>query len=105
MKMVRAVIRLESTELVVDALAASGFVALTKIQAFGRGKQKGIDSGNVHYDELPKNLLMLVVEDEHVPQVLEVVQKQAKTGNFGDGKVFVSPVDTVFTIRTGQEGV
>lgn len=105
MKMVRAVIRPESTELVVDALAASGFVALTKIQAFGRGKQKGIDSGNVHYDELPKNLLMLVVEDEHVPQVLEVVQKQAKTGNFGDGKVFVSPVDTVFTIRTGQEGV
>ncbi len=105
MKMVRAVIRPESTELVVDALAASGFVALTKIQAFGRGKQKGIDSGNVHYDELPKNLLMLVVEDEHIPQVLEVVQKQAKTGNFGDGKVFVSPVDTVFTIRTGQEGV
>ncbi len=105
MKMVRAVIRPESTELVVDALAASGFVALTKIQAFGRGKQKGIDSGNVHYDELPKNLLMLVVEDEHVPQVLEVVQQQAKTGNFGDGKVFVSPVDTVFTIRTGQEGV
>ena len=82
MKMVRAVIRPESTELVVDALAASGFVALTRIQAFGRGKQKGIDSGNVHYDELPKNLLMLVVEDEHVPQVLEVVQKQAKTGNY-----------------------
>ena len=105
MKMVRAVIRPESTELVVDALAASGFVALTRIQAFGRGKQKGIDSGNVHYDELPKNLLMLVVEDEHVAQVLDVVQKQAKTGSFGDGKVFVSPVETVFTIRTGQEGV
>lgn len=105
MKMVRAVLRPENTELVVDALAASGFVALTKVQAFGRGKQKGIDSGNVHYDELPKNLLMLVVEDEHVPQVLEVVQKQAKTGNFGDGKVFVSPVETVFTIRTGLEGI
>ncbi len=105
MKMVRAVLRPENTELVVDALAASGFVALTKVQAFGRGKQKGIDSGNVHYDELPKNLLMLVVEDEHVPQVLEVVQKQAKTGNFGDGKVFVSPVETAFTIRTGLEGI
>ncbi len=105
MKMVRAVLRPENTELVVDALAASGFVALTKVQAFGRGKQKGIDSGNVHYDELPKNLLMLVVEDEHVPQVLEAVQKQAKTGNFGDGKVFVSPVETVFTIRTGLEGI
>ncbi|MBB5141966.1 P-II family nitrogen regulator [Desulfovibrio intestinalis] len=105
MKMVRAVLRPENTELVVDALAAAGFVALTKVQAFGRGKQKGIDSGNVHYDELPKNLLMLVVEDEHVPQVLEIVQQHAKTGNFGDGKVFVSPVETVFTIRTGQEGV
>ena len=105
MKMVRAVIRPESTETVVEGLAASGFVALTKIQAFGRGKQKGMDSGNAHYDELPKNMLMLVVEDEHVAQVLDVVQKQAKTGSFGDGKVFVSPVETVFTIRTGQEGV
>ena len=105
MKMVRAIVRPESTENVVEGLAASGFVALTKIQAFGRGKQKGLDSGSVHYDELPKNLLMLVVEDEHVPQVLEVVQKQAKTGNYGDGKVFVTPVETVFTIRTGLEGI
>ena len=66
MKMVRAIVRPESTENVVEGLAASGFVALTKIQAFGRGKQKGLDSGSVHYDELPKNLLMMAVEDEHV---------------------------------------
>ena len=70
MKMVRAIVRPESTENVVEGLAASGFVALTKVQAFGRGKQKGLDSGSVHYDELPKNLLMMVVEDEHVEQVL-----------------------------------
>ena len=61
MKMVRAIVRPESTENVVEGLAASGFVALTKIQAFGRGKQKGLDSGSVHYDELPKNLLMQIL--------------------------------------------
>jgi len=105
MKMVRAVIRPESTETVVEGLAAAGFVALTKIQAFGRGKQKGLDSGSVHYDELPKNLLMLVVEDEHVEQVLQLVQDHAKTGNFGDGKVFVTPVERVLTIRTGACGL
>ncbi len=105
MKMVRAIVRPESTENVVEGLAASGFVALTKIQAFGRGKQKGLDSGSVHYDELPKNMLMMVVEDEHVEQVLQLVQSYAQTGNFGDGKVFVSPVERVLTIRTGQEGI
>ena len=105
MKMVRAIVRPESTENVVEGLAASGFVALTKIQAFGRGKQKGLDSGSVHYDELPKNLLMMVVEDEHVEQVLQLVEGYAKTGNFGDGKVFVMPVDSVFTVRTGVSGL
>ena len=48
---------------------------------------------------------MMVVEDEHVDQVLQLVQSYANTGNFGDGKVFVSPVERVLTIRTGQEGI
>ena len=47
----------------------------------------------------------MVVEDEHVDQVLQLVQSYANTGNFGDGKVFVSPVERVLTIRTGQEGI
>ena len=84
MKMVRAIVRPRGTENVVEGLAASGFVALTKIQAFGRGKQKGLDSGSVHYDELPKNLLMMVVEDEHVDQVLQLVQSHAAHRQFGD---------------------
>ena len=46
-----------------------------------------------------------LVEDEHVEQVLQLVEGYAKTGNFGDGKVFVSPVERVLTIRTGQEGI
>ena len=90
MKMIRAVIRPESTEKVVDGLAAAGFVALTKIQAFGRGKQKGLDAGTAHYDELPKNMLMLVIKDEQVDEAMYLIQQHAYTGNFGDGKIFES---------------
>jgi nitrogen regulatory protein PII 1 len=105
MKMVRAVIRPDSAESVVDGLAEAGFVSLTKIQAFGRGKQKGLQAGSVRYDELPKNLLMLVIEDGKEDELLELIRKLAYTGNFGDGKIFVSEVERVVTIRTGSEGL
>ncbi|KXS56569.1 MAG: nitrogen fixation protein NifD [Candidatus Adiutrix intracellularis] len=105
MKMVRAVVRPESTELIVDSLAESGFVSMTKVQVFGRGKQKGLDVGTVHYDELPKNMLIMVIEDENVDKVMEIIQQKARTGNFGDGKIFITPVERIVTIRTGIEGL
>lgn len=105
MKMVRAVVRPESTELIVDTLAKSGFVSMTKVQVFGRGKQKGLDVGTVHYDELPKNMLIMVIEDENVDRVLEIIQQKARTGNFGDGKIFITSVERIVTIRTGVEGL
>lgn len=103
MKMIKAVVRPESSDIVADSLTEAGFASMTKIHAFGRGKQKGITFGSVHYDELPKTMLMMVVEDEDVEAVIKLIHEKAYTGNFGDGKIFISPVERVFTIRTADE--
>jgi len=70
---------------------------------FGRGKQKGLTVGNAHYDELPKMLIIIVVEDNSVDEVLKVIQYKAYTGSEGDGKIFISPVDSALTVRTGSK--
>ncbi len=103
MKMVRAIIRPEMTDHVTNGLEDSGFFSITKMPVFGRGKQKGLKVGNVYYDELPKNLIVIVVEDKSVDEVIKIIQYKAYTGNEGDGKIFVSPVDRSLTIRTGSE--
>ncbi len=105
MKMIRAIVRPNATDAVADGLAEAGFYSMTKIQAFGRGKQKGITVGTIHYDELPKTIIMMVVEDQDVEEVLKLIKYKAYTGNFGDGKIFISPVEEVFTVRTGTTGL
>ena len=105
MRMIKAIVRPEKSEDVVEALAAAGFVALTKIDVVGRGKQKGLDIGGIHYDELPKAMLMIVVQDENVDEVVDIIMESAHTGHFGDGKIFIAPVEESYTIRTGKKGV
>lgn len=105
MKMIRAVIRPETVDRVADTLEAVGFSALTRIDVFGRGKQKGIKVGNVVYDNLPKTMLMVVVDDSQFESAVEIIEESARTGNIGDGKIFVSPVDEAYTIRTGARGL
>jgi nitrogen regulatory protein PII 1 len=100
LKMVRAIIRPEKVENVVDALDESGFVALTKMEVIGRGKQKGIHLENIYYDEIPKTMLILVAEDDQISKIVEIVSESSFTGNFGDGKIFISPVDEAYTVRT-----
>lgn len=100
MKMIRAIVRPDKTEEVVDSLAAAGYVALTKMDVIGRGKQKGIQVDKIYYDELPKTMLLLVTEDDKTDQIIDLINESAYTGSFGDGKVFVSPVDEVYTVRT-----
>lgn len=102
MKMIRAVVRPEAADDIADLLAQAGFSSLTKISVFGRGKQKGITVGAVHYDELPKTMLLMVVNDDDVDAVVGHIKDKARTGNFGDGKIFVTPVEKTFTIRTGS---
>jgi len=105
MKMIKALIRPEAADDVIEGLAEGGFVSLTKIDAFGRGKQKGVTVGTIHYDELPKTMLMLVVEDKSVEEVVKLIKYKAYTGYQGDGKIFVIPVDNAYTIRTRDAGL
>lgn len=105
MKMIRAVIRPEKEEEVIKSLEKEGFPAVTKMGVLGRGKQRGIQVGSALYDELAKTMLMIVVENNMVEKATKAISASARTGNYGDGKVFVSDVETSFTIRTGKEGL
>ena len=102
MKMIRAFIRPEKEQEVVLALEGAGFPSLTKMPVFGRGKQKGLQIGPVHYDELPKTLIMTVIDDADVDRVVQVIQEKARSGFIGDGKIFVTSVEQVIRIRTGE---
>jgi nitrogen regulatory protein PII 1 len=105
MKMIRAIVRPDKVEEVVDSLAKAGYVALTKMDVIGRGKQKGIQVDKIYYDELPKTMLLLVTEDENTDSIIDTINESAFTGSFGDGKIFVSPVDEAYTVRTRIKGL
>jgi nitrogen regulatory protein PII 1 len=102
--MVRAIIRPEKSQEVLAALMYAGFPAVTKMDVYGRGKQRGMKIGEVMYDELPKELILTVVDDQDKDFVVETILTAARSGSkgaFGDGKVFVSPVEEVYTISSG----
>lgn len=104
MKMIRAIVRPEKVAGILDELLDAGYPAVTKMDVIGRGKQRGIKVGNIHYDELQKELLLMVVEDENKDEVIKLITKNAKTGEegrFGDGKIFVTDVEDAYTISTG----
>ena len=105
MKMVRAIVRPEKVENVVDSLDEAGFAALTKMDVIGRGKQKGIQLENIYYDEIPKTMLIVVAEDDQTKKIVEIITESSYTGNFGDGKIFISPVDEAYTVRTRNNGL
>ena len=108
MIMIKAIIRPEKVGIVLSELCDAGFPAVTKIDVVGRGKQRGVKVGDVHYDEIPKEMLMLVVKDEDKDDVIKIIMRSSKTGEkgaFGDGKIFVSAVDEVYTISSGNSGL
>ena len=102
MKMVHAIIRPDKESEVASALSKANFPALTKWDVLGRGKQQGVQVGGQLYDELSKSMVMIVVEDEQVEEVFSTIKEAAFTGHPGDGKIFVTPVESAYTIRTGQ---
>jgi nitrogen regulatory protein PII 1 len=103
MRMIRAIIRPEREEQVVDALEATGIVSLTKMDVFGRGQQRGVQVGNTVYTELPKVMLTLVVEEAKLEAAIAAIQEGGRTGQHGDGKIFINSVDAVYTVRTGKK--
>ena len=102
--MVRAIVRPEKTDEVLAALMDAGFPAVTKFNVAGRGKQRGIKIGEIQYDEIPKVMLICVVEETDKEFVIKTIMEAARTGSkgaFGDGKIFISPVGEMYTISSG----
>ena len=104
MIMVRAIVRPEKSPEVMQSLFEAGYPAVTKVEVAGRGKQRGLKLGKVVYDVLPKELLMVVCYAHEKDFVVRAILESAKTGDegaFGDGKIFITPVDEAYTISSG----
>lgn len=105
MKMVRAIIKPENVNKVLDELKDAGYPSVSKLDVVGRGKQRGLKVGDVHYDQLPKEMIMMVVEDAIKDDVVSVIMNSAKSGDkgtFGDGKIFISEIEEAYTISSGK---
>ena len=108
MKMIWAVIRPESAQRVIRSLDSAGIGGMTRLHVTGHGREMGITLGSVHYTEIPKEMLMIVVPDNEVAKVVMIIRTEAKTGSMrapeegtiGDGKIFVTYVEDSFAIRT-----
>lgn len=108
MYLLRAIVRPEKSAEVMKALFDAGFPAVTKLSVFGRGKQRGIKVGNVTYDELPKDLLMIVIPEKDKDFIIETIIESARSGpdgQFGDGKIFVTKVEESYTISNGRKEI
>ncbi len=109
MKKIEAIIRPEKLNEAKDALEAEGFLGLNIIHVTGRGVQKGIvhtGRGGETYtvDMLPKLKIEVVVKDADADKVVEIIMNAARTGNIGDGKIFIVPVEDAIRVRTGERG-
>ena len=108
MIMIRAIVRPEKADDVLAALMDAGFPAVTKYSVTGRGKQRGIKIGEVTYDEIPKTMLVSVIKEADKDFVINTIIDAARSGikgAFGDGKIFVTEVEDVYTISSGvKEG-
>ena len=110
--MIWAVIRPESAQRVIKALDNAGIGGMTRLHVTGHGREMGITLGAVHYMEIPKEMLMIVVSDNEVAKTVMTIRNEARIaskdvpgeGTIGDGKIFVTYVDDAFAIRTaGKE--
>jgi nitrogen regulatory protein P-II 1 len=108
MKKVEAVIKPFKLDEVKEALHEVGIKGITVTEAKGFGRQKGhtelYRGAEYVVDFLPKVKIEVIMEDELVERAVEAIQQAAHTGRIGDGKIFVSPVEEVVRIRTGERG-
>ncbi len=108
MKMITALVRPSKVDAVKSALVALEIIGMTVSDARGFGRQKGqverYRGNEFTVDFLPKSKVIVVVADEKVAPALEAITKAARTGEIGDGKIFVTPVETTIRIRTGESG-
>jgi len=108
MKKVEAIIKPFKLDEVKESLSEIGVhgMTVTEVKGFGRtGGKKEVYRGSAYVvDFVPKVKLEIIVQDESVHQVIATIAEAAKTGRIGDGKIFVTPVDEVIRIRTGETG-
>ena len=109
MNKIEAIIRPEKLTRVKDALAEIGLKGLNVANVTGRGTQRGVSKGprgvgTCSVDMLPKIKLELVVSDAETQKAIDTIIHKARTGDIGDGKIFVSPVIDAIRVRNGQQG-
>ena len=108
MKKIEAFIRHEAFEPIRSELMERGFPSISLLEAKGSGRQKGIveqyRGSTLTVNVRPKLKVEVVVEDKDKGLVVETILKHARTGEVGDGKIFVLPVEEAIRIRTGEEG-
>jgi|SRR5680860_11169 len=108
MKKIEAIIRPGKLDEIQNALAAAEILGITVTHALGFGRQKGYTQiyrgQEVTTHLLPKIKLEIVTADEKAEEVIAIIVKNARTGQVGDGKIFVQNVDEVVRIRTGEQG-
>ncbi|ACD95595.1 P-II family nitrogen regulator [Trichlorobacter lovleyi] len=108
MKKVEAIIKPFKLDEVKEALNEIGIQGITISEVKGFGRQKGhtelYRGAEYVVDFIPKIKLEIIVSDVILPKVVEAIEKAAKTGRIGDGKIFVTPVEAVVRIRTGETG-
>jgi nitrogen regulatory protein P-II 1 len=108
MKKIEAVIKPFKLDEVKDALNAIGVQGITVTEVKGFGRQKGhtelYRGAEYVVDFLPKVKMEIIAADSLVSKIIETIETSAKTGRIGDGKIFVTPVDEVIRIRTGERG-
>jgi nitrogen regulatory protein P-II 1 len=108
MKEITAIIRPDKLEVVKEALQEIQCNGITVTEVKGRGRQLGITESyrgrDYKVDLLPKTRLEIIVNDEDLEKVIDTIVRTAQTGDIGDGKIFVSAVEEVVRIRTGERG-
>ena len=108
MKKIEAIIRIEKFEGVKEALKGLGYPGMTRTQVEGHGQQKGLKQqfrGTTFEVEFPPKIkLEIVTADKDVDGIVNAIVTNARTGEIGDGKIFILPVEGAIRVRTGDEG-
>jgi len=116
MKEVVAIIRLNKIQPTKEALAAAGYPSMTVDRVMGRGKQKGLHltppatlnpqhpPPGMSMKYIPKRMITMIVEDECVDEVVDIIMNSNRTGQIGDGRIFILPVEEAIRIRTAETG-
>ena len=108
MKLVSAIIKPFKLQEVRESLVESGVIGLTVSEVKGYGRQKGhtelYRGAEYSVDTLPKMKLDILIDDENVGSVIETITKSSSTGKIGDGKIFVTNIEEIVRIRTGETG-